>query len=150
MPFGKSTGVHQIIIQGSIPIDVLCDGQTVGPGWTVIQQRVHENAIFIRNADFYGSFHGDFFLGLENIYLLTKEEQYALIIYINGTEQYAEYDNFSISGAGGKYTVKSLGKSLGTYSGQLVEKGKEFFNNFLQERSVKMLIHPMRSSTITT
>ncbi|KAL7734872.1 hypothetical protein ACLKA6_011149 [Drosophila palustris] len=120
IPFGNSTGVHQIIAQGIDRFEVLCDSQTAGPGWTVIQQRLDGKENFARDWATYrqgfGSLSGDFFLGLERIHLLTTEQRHELYIHMemfNGTIQYAHYDNFSISSVDDQYELIDLGNLSG-------------------------------------
>lgn len=65
VPFGYSTGIHEIHFPGVNPTSVLCDAQTAGPGWTVIQQRLNGDEDFYKNwADYkngFGNLNGEFF-----------------------------------------------------------------------------------------
>ncbi|KAH8299481.1 hypothetical protein KR044_001752, partial [Drosophila immigrans] len=108
-----SPGVHRININGLRAFDVLCDSETVGPGWTVISQRIKGNVDFNRNWRNYtkgfGSFDGDFFLGLENIYQLTKWSNHELVVVIekfDGTIENERYTRFQIGCESMQYRVK--------------------------------------------
>ncbi|GFR77037.1 fibrinogen C domain-containing protein 1 [Elysia marginata] len=79
-----------------------CDAFTDGGGWIVIQRRAKGDVDFNRAWDDYkngfGSFAGDFWLGNEKIYTITKSGEYELRIDMafNGKSDYAHYDSFSI------------------------------------------------------
>ncbi|KAH8410811.1 hypothetical protein KR222_010793, partial [Zaprionus bogoriensis] len=91
-----------------------------GPGWTVIQQQVNGLENFQRDWVTYkkgfGSFEGDFFLGLERIYRLTNDRRHELYIHMerfSGAVNYARYNNFRINGEDDKYRLISLGDFAG-------------------------------------
>lgn len=81
LTFGDSNYVHDIKLHNFKTFPVLCNR-----GWTVIQQRINGVENFTRNWETYrngfGSFTGDFFLGLEKIHRLTKYQPHDLYIYI--------------------------------------------------------------------
>ncbi|XP_062134625.1 angiopoietin-related protein 7-like [Drosophila sulfurigaster albostrigata] len=120
IPFGSSTGVHRIKALGIDSFDVLCDSQTAGDGWTVIQQRLDGKENFTRNWAAYrngfGSFDGDFFLGLEKIHRLTSERRHILHIHMehfNGTIHFVQYDHFNVSSVDEHYELNRLGQFSG-------------------------------------
>jgi len=103
------SGVYQIwprnrIILGSI--NVFCDMETNGGGWTVFQKRGN----FQRPKDFFnktwheyktgfGDLRRDFWLGNENVYALTNQKKYYLrvdVVEFNNNSRYAFYDQFWI------------------------------------------------------
>ncbi|XP_060654604.1 angiopoietin-4-like [Drosophila nasuta] len=119
MPFEQDPGVHKIQVSGLDPFDVLCDSETAGPGWTVIQQRVGGNENFNRDWATYrngfGSLNSDFFLGLEKIHQLTRSRRHELYVHLvglNGTIRYAYYDDFKIANEKNDYAL-----SLGEFEG---------------------------------
>lgn len=69
--FGDSNSVHNIEIPHFESFSVLCNIKIAGPGWTLIQQRINGKEDFYRNWESYksgfGSFSGDFLLGLEKM-----------------------------------------------------------------------------------
>lgn len=118
--FTHTTGTLQIEVAGFAPINVLCDSQTAGPGWIIIQQRINGIEDFRRDWAAYrsgfGSFVGDFFLGLENIYRLTSARRHELYIHMerfSGSTTYARYDNFRINDENDQYRLISLGVFTG-------------------------------------
>lgn len=124
-------------VKGLKPFKVLCDSQIAGPGWTVIQQRIKGGEDFYRDWATYrngfGSFEGDFFLGLQKIHLLTSAQRYELYIHMidfKGAVTYARYDNFSISDEVGKYELLSLGNIQGDVADDLRWHEKMKFTTF--------------------
>lgn len=90
------------------------------PAWIVIQRRTDKTFDFNQGwfsfVDGFGDLDGDFWLGLENIYALTKRQQHELYVHLvfpNNETRYAHYDNFSISGKNNDYKLKSLGNYFG-------------------------------------
>lgn len=124
--FASSTGTLQIEVAGVAPFKVLCDGQIAGPGWITIQQRINGIEDFQRDWATYrkgfGSFNGDFFLGLENIHRLTSTRRHELYIFMerfSGVTNYARYDNFRINGESDQYRLMSLGYFSGNVDNNL-------------------------------
>ncbi|XP_034483849.1 ficolin-2-like [Drosophila innubila] len=124
--FGDSSGIHQIQVPGIDSFDVLCDNQTAGPGWIVIEQRLNGGESFNRDwATFrkgFGSHDGDFFLGLEKIHRLTNNQYNELYIYMerfDGRIDYARYDRFGISNENDKYRINILGEFSGNVEDKL-------------------------------
>ncbi|XP_064553279.1 microfibril-associated glycoprotein 4-like [Drosophila montana] len=121
IPFGYYTGIKTLHLPGISPFRVMCDGQTAGPGWTLIQRRIDGSEDFYRNwADYrngFGNMDKEFFLGLENIYHLTNYQRYELYTFIeafNGSIHWARHNNFYIGSEVEKYKLKSLGEVNGT------------------------------------
>lgn len=75
----NASGIYEIKPRFSgISFMVQCDLETEGGGWTVIQNRYEGSQDFYRNFDEYkygfGNLAGEFWLGLDNIYLLTGKQ----------------------------------------------------------------------------
>lgn len=109
--------VLQITVPGIDPFSVLCDR---GTDWVVIQRRLDGSMDFYQNWQAYrngfGSYNGEFFLGLEKIYRLTNSRPYELYVQLVDFENlyyYARYDDFLIGSEQENYKLKSLG----TYGG---------------------------------
>ncbi|KAH8370439.1 hypothetical protein KR093_003487, partial [Drosophila rubida] len=116
-------GTHSINISDYGSFDVLFDNKTARPGWIVIQQRIDGKEDFYRDWNTYaagfGSFAGDFFLGLEKIHRLTSSGRFELVIQmelLNGAIQSVRYDNFKVDGNTTDYRLSSLGKFSGNES----------------------------------
>ncbi|CAL4083246.1 unnamed protein product, partial [Meganyctiphanes norvegica] len=120
----KESDTYYIKIRGTTYwfLKVYCDMQTASGGWTVIQRREdygepREN--FIRDWNAYkhgfGNSNEEFWLGNENIYMLTNTEDYILRIELedfDGNKRYAEYSTFKLHGEGEMYKLE-----IGGYSG---------------------------------
>lgn len=138
-------GVHLIQVPDLPPFKVLCYSKVAGPGWTVIQQRINGKEDFFRNwvtyREGFGSFEGDFFLGLEKIYRLTKSQPHALYIHMeffNGSTQYAHYEQFGISGENDKYKLTTLEKFSGSAgNNELFYHKNQMFSTFDSDNDIK-------------
>ncbi|KAH0631170.1 hypothetical protein JD844_005355 [Phrynosoma platyrhinos] len=89
--------------QTSLAETVLCDMETSGGGWTVIQHRKDGSMDFQRTWKEYkqgfGSPSGEYWLGNDFIHLLTTQGSYSLRIKLQdweNNEAYALYDNFQV------------------------------------------------------
>ncbi|XP_063244875.1 angiopoietin-4 [Bacillus rossius redtenbacheri] len=104
----KDSGVYYLQIRGTTYwfLKVYCEQEIADGGWTVIQRRddfgePREN--FNRDwADYKNGFGNpakEFWLGNENIYMLTNNEDYMLRIELEdfeGNKRYAQYTHFKI------------------------------------------------------
>jgi ficolin len=93
-------------------IQVYCDMQTDGGGWTVIQRRIDGSEAFTRTwnefADGFGNLCTEFWLGNDNLASLTNAKSYQLRIDLgdfNGQYRYATYNNLRIGTAAEKYML---------------------------------------------
>ncbi|XP_010896325.1 microfibril-associated glycoprotein 4-like [Esox lucius] len=101
----KTSGVYRIYTAGpNSPQYVYCDMDTDGGKWTVFQRRMDGTINFFRGWEEYkngfGHAAGEYWLGLETIYLLTLKKNYELRVDMedfNGQKAYAFYSSFSIS-----------------------------------------------------
>ncbi|XP_064553769.1 fibrinogen-like protein 1 isoform X2 [Drosophila montana] len=117
---GKLTDIYEIKVPGIDSFPVPCDSSLADSGWTVIQRRQDGSVDFNRNWENYrhgfGELHGEFFIGLEKLHLITKSQKHELYIYLEDFEneqRYARYSQFMI---GSEKTGFKL-TSLGSYSG---------------------------------
>nr|XP_008173312.1 ficolin-1-like isoform X3 [Chrysemys picta bellii] len=99
-------------------ITVFCDMDTDGGGWIVFQRRADGSVDFFRDWDSYKKGFGnqltEFWLGNDNIHLLTSFETCELRVDLSDVENnksFAHYGTFSISGQSDKYRL-NLGKFL--------------------------------------
>ncbi|KAM3864471.1 microfibril-associated glycoprotein 4-like [Diretmus argenteus] len=100
------SGVYTIYPAGpTFPTQVYCDMDEPDVGkWMVIQRRKDGTFNFYRGWDQYktgfGQASGEYWLGLENIHLLTLSKSYELRMDMEdfeGTKVYAQYSSFSVS-----------------------------------------------------
>ncbi|XP_072393200.1 uncharacterized protein [Diabrotica undecimpunctata] len=104
----RSSGIYYLQIRGTTYwfLKVFCEQEIADGGWTVIQRRddfgyPREN--FNRDWNDYKNGFGDpskeFWLGNENIYMLTNNEEYSLRVELEdfeGNKKFAQYSHFKI------------------------------------------------------
>ncbi|XP_019646432.1 PREDICTED: fibroleukin-like [Branchiostoma belcheri] len=113
---GRTTsGVYRI---GLLPghVDAYCDMDTAGGSWTLIQRRQDGSVPFNRTWEEYkhgfGNKSGEYWLGNENIHLLTNQRNYTLRVELedwDGWILYAEYTSFWLSGESDQYRIHMSG-----------------------------------------
>eukprot|EP00105_Crassostrea_gigas_P000190 XP_011411909.1 PREDICTED: ryncolin-1-like isoform X1 [Crassostrea gigas] len=98
---------------------VYCDMTTDGGGWTVIQRRMDGSVDFYRSWQSYkngfGKPQGEYWLGNENIHLLTERTSQELRVDLqkfSGEKAYAKYSTFTVGSESQKYKL-----TVGGYSG---------------------------------
>ncbi|KAM9779865.1 angiopoietin-related protein 6 [Neosynchiropus ocellatus] len=96
-----------------------CDQSRSQGGWTVIQRRQDGSVNFFRTWEQYkqgfGNLDGEYWLGLEHLYWLTKQAQYKLRVALEdwqGRQAFAEYDSFHLEPESDWYRLR-----LGQYHG---------------------------------
>ncbi|XP_069110163.1 ficolin-1-like [Argopecten irradians] len=104
LPAGSPSGVYTITPSDLVTTEVFCDMDTLGRGWTVIQHRFDGSQDFYQMWKDYkrgfGSPYGEYWIGNENLYLLTSSDSYELRIEmgdISGISKYASYSTFSVA-----------------------------------------------------
>ncbi|XP_062889699.1 angiopoietin-2b isoform X1 [Mobula hypostoma] len=113
------SGVHTLHIPNTTAtVEVFCDMETNGGGWTVFQHRENGNVEFHRDWKEYklgfGNPHGEYWLGNEYIHLLTSQSPQVLRIQLkdwNGNEAYAVFDYFFLESEEQKYRLHIKGYS---------------------------------------
>ncbi|XP_032682294.1 angiopoietin-2 isoform X1 [Odontomachus brunneus] len=114
----RDNGVYYLQIRGTTYwfLKVYCEQEIADGGWTVIQRRddfgePKEN--FNRDWADYKNGFGDpakeFWLGNENIYMLTNNEDYMLRVELEdfeGNKRYAQYSHFKIYSEGEYYKLE--------------------------------------------
>ncbi|CAG9802723.1 unnamed protein product [Chironomus riparius] len=114
----RQSGVYYLQIRGTTYwfLKVFCEQEIADGGWTVIQRRddfgePREN--FNRDWADYKNGFGDpakeFWMGNENIYMLTNNEDYALRIELEdfeGNKRYAQYAHFKIHSEADYYKLE--------------------------------------------
>ncbi|XP_059142925.1 angiopoietin-2-like [Physella acuta] len=105
-------------------LQVMCDTVTDGGGWTIFQRRVSGTVDFYRNWTEYKNGFGDFslgnfYLGNENIYLLTSNRQTELRVdmIFNEKKYFAKYSSFNISSESDGYRLH-----VGGFTGDAMER----------------------------
>ncbi|XP_045156939.1 techylectin-5B-like [Mercenaria mercenaria] len=126
----QKSGVY--ILQNGLR--VYCDQVTDGGGWTVFQRRKDGSVDFERKwADYkagFGDLEGEFWLGNDNIHLLTATGNHELRIDMEdfeGNKAYATYSSFKIKSETENYAIEVSGYS-GDAGDSLIRhhNGREF------------------------
>ncbi|XP_070286428.1 ficolin-2-like [Myotis yumanensis] len=126
------SGWHTIFLPDCRPLTVLCDMDTDGGGWTVIQRRVDGSVDFYRDWAAYkqgfGSQLGEFWLGNDNIHALTTNGTYELrvdLVDFQDTRQFAKYQSFRVGSEAEKYKLV-----LGAFTGGTAGDSLTYHNNY--------------------
>ncbi|XP_017124780.1 angiopoietin-2-like [Drosophila elegans] len=127
---------HKLKLRGIETFEVPCNAS----GWMTIQRRYDGSVNFNRNWLEYkygfGSIAGEFFIGLEKLYVLTAAQRYELSVkfgnFTTGRFGYAHYDNFQIGSENELYELKSLGKFTGSVEDILHDSVNQKFSTFDQ------------------
>ncbi|KAM3911196.1 ficolin-2-like [Leptodactylus fuscus] len=112
-------------------LNVLCDQQTDGGGWIVFQKRCNGSVDFFRDWNSYktgfGNYLSEFWLGNENLHMLTSSGEWEMRIDLQATDNinhYAKYSSFNILGEDEKYKLLlgdfkegNAGNSMDTHVG---------------------------------
>ncbi|CAC5356520.1 Fibrinogen C domain-containing protein 1-A,Angiopoietin-2,Angiopoietin-related protein 7,Ficolin-2,Fibrinogen C domain-containing protein 1-B [Mytilus coruscus] len=116
LPPCTRSGVFDIYPDGTNKIDVYCDMDTAGGGWTIVQRRVDDSVDFYRYWKDYkngfGSVSGNHWLGNDNLHILTKTRNYVVRFEMqdfNNNTAYAEYQSFKIDNEASQYRVTFSG-----------------------------------------
>ncbi|XP_061165575.1 angiopoietin-related protein 7-like [Saccostrea echinata] len=122
----KKTGIYKIFpyrnVNNSTSVQVLCDMELTGGGWTVIQHRNRDNPRVNFNTTWdeykrgFGDVNGNYWLGNDVIHKLTTTFQNELYIKMKSTnnqDHEVKYNQFSISSEADGYRL-SLGTKIGS------------------------------------
>ena len=101
-------------------MQVLCDMNTDGGGWTVFQRRLDGSIDFYRGWESYkegfGDLNGEFWLGNDNLHRLTAIANVTMRAYLkdfDGDIRYAEYTTFKVADESDNYRLL-IGEYRGT------------------------------------
>ncbi|XP_037684455.1 angiopoietin-related protein 7-like [Choloepus didactylus] len=118
------------VLVGSPELQVFCDMETSGGGWTTIQRRRSGLVSFHEDWNQYkqgfGSIRGDFWLGNEHIHRLTRRPTRLHVEMEDweGNVRYAEYSHFVLGDEMSSYRL-----FLGNYSGNVEDDALLHHNN---------------------
>ncbi|XP_052066311.1 fibrinogen-like protein A [Mytilus californianus] len=115
--YRRKSGIYTIYpSKADEGVKVFCN-MTNG-GWTVIQRRIDGEENFHRNwveyENGFGELQHEFWLGNKYLHLLTTSGKYKLrveLVHNNGTNVFAEYQNFLVEDAASKYRIVVNGYS---------------------------------------
>ncbi|XP_006642064.1 angiopoietin-related protein 7 [Lepisosteus oculatus] len=129
----KISGVYKLPADeflGTPELEVYCDMDTEGGGWTVIQRRKVGLTSFNRDwkqyKEGFGTIRGDFWLGNEHIFRLTRQPTVLRIELEDwqGETRYAEYAHFTLSNEMNSYKL-----FVANYSGNAGRDSLRYHNN---------------------
>ncbi|XP_059139227.1 ficolin-1-like [Physella acuta] len=110
----------RIVLSSPIGRDVLCDTKTDGGGWIMIVRRSIGDVVFSRGwAEYkygFGTYYGDYWMGLEQVHQLTMVGRWELRVDIKfkGKDYYAKYDLFEVENEAQFYKLH-----VGDFSGNV-------------------------------
>ncbi|XP_055950510.1 techylectin-5A-like [Argiope bruennichi] len=97
------------------PLNVFCDMDTDGGGWTILQRRGNfnrTNDYFVKDwisyKNGFGDIEKDFWIGNDNMFALTNQRLYSIrfdLTDVGGESRHAIYDTFWIDDESNKYTL---------------------------------------------
>uniref|UniRef100_A0A3Q3J7X4 Fibrinogen C-terminal domain-containing protein n=1 Tax=Monopterus albus TaxID=43700 RepID=A0A3Q3J7X4_MONAL len=113
------SGLYHIYLSNRTePVQVYCDMETSGGGWTVFQRRFNGSMDFQRSWREYkmgfGDVLGEHWLGNEVLYLLTSQGQYSLRVELRDWEEnpaHSQYDRFTLASERQQYRLYLRGYS---------------------------------------
>ncbi|KAL4623905.1 angiopoietin-related protein 7-like [Arapaima gigas] len=113
------SGLYVVIPSlGAVPVEVFCDMDTEGGGWTVIQRRQDGSVNFNRSwkeyKEGFGDLHTEFWLGNEHIHQLSSQGDYMLRIDLedwNNKHKHALYESFHTDNEESQYRLHVTGFS---------------------------------------
>ncbi|XP_062589869.1 microfibril-associated glycoprotein 4-like [Saccostrea cucullata] len=132
----KQSGVYNINPFGNeTQVDVYCDMEKEGGGWTAIQKRVSGFVSFNRTwaeyKDGFGNPSDSYWIGNDVIHQLTKGRNSSLYVSItsyNGTALYELYQQFSVSHERNNYRLFLGGSATGTLGDSMLDTGSPYFD----------------------
>ncbi|XP_078492180.1 fibrinogen-like protein A [Ciona intestinalis] len=134
----RTSGKYQIQLNDLNVVEVYCDMETDGGGWTVIQRRIDGSVNFERNLASYsagfGNRDGNYWLGLSTMHKLTTTDSYDLRVDVTGcnrVKKYAQYSTFRVQSPN-SYILEvsgysgNAGDTLGRSNGQMFQTVDHF------------------------
>ncbi|XP_067296613.1 microfibril-associated glycoprotein 4-like [Pseudorasbora parva] len=136
------SGIYSIYPAGDDPVWVYCHMVSDGKdedngGWTVFQRRMGGSVNFYRGWEEYksgfGATEGEYWLGLENMYQLTRNRKYMLRVDLEdftGRTGFAQYSTFSVGPETDGYRLQVSGFKDGAAGDSLTYHNGMKFTTF--------------------
>ncbi|CAC5374032.1 Fibrinogen-like protein A,Ryncolin-4,Angiopoietin-related protein 7,Angiopoietin-related protein 1,Ficolin-3,Ficolin-1-B,Techylectin-5A,Ficolin-2,Ryncolin-1,Tenascin-R,Fibrinogen-like protein 1,Angiopoietin-1,Fibrinogen C domain-containing protein 1-A,Tenascin-N,Ryncolin-3,Tenascin,Fibroleukin,Fibrinogen C domain-containing protein 1,Fibrinogen gamma chain,Ryncolin-2,Fibrinogen beta chain,Angiopoietin-related protein 6,Techylectin-5B,Angiopoietin-related protein 2,Angiopoietin-2,Ficolin-1-A,Fibrinogen gamm len=128
----KKSAVYTIYPDNSTAMTVYCNMDDYDGGWTVLQRRQDKTNFYRTWAEYkkgFGNVEKSFWLGNDNIHILTKSGRYELRIDLSdwtGKKWYAIYKTFSVGNEATKYKLNVGGYSGNANDGMAFHNGMKF------------------------
>jgi len=138
------SGLYLVTMGTLNMIEVFCDQYTDGGGWTVIQRRHNGETNFFRGWSWYkegfGTTQGEFWLGNENIHLLTNQSPEGSELRIDiedwsDKNVHAQYTTFFIDNEEKKYKLHVSGFT-GNAGDSLIQHDGHMFSTYDADNDV--------------
>ncbi|GIY07780.1 techylectin-5A [Caerostris darwini] len=129
------SGVYTIYPKPDEPLNVYCDMDTDGGGWTVIQRRAYYPGMKYFNLGWsfykrgFGNLEKQFWLGNDNIYTMTNQEPCEIRFDLEdhkGERRFAVYKHFRIDDESRNYTLHIKGYGGNAGDGMKFHDGQRF------------------------
>ncbi|XP_077101542.1 microfibril-associated glycoprotein 4-like [Siphateles boraxobius] len=142
------SGIYSIYPAGDVPVWVYChmisDGKDEdNGGWTVIQRRMDGSVNFYRPWKQYkrgfGNVESEYWLGLENMYQLTRNRKYMLRVDLEdfeGRKGFALYSSFSVDCECVGYQLHVSGFTDGGAGDSLSGHNNQKFSTFDKDQDI--------------
>ncbi|XP_073764963.1 microfibril-associated glycoprotein 4-like [Danio rerio] len=126
------SGIYSIYPAGDTPVWVYCQMISDGKdeengGWTVFQRRMDGSINFYQPWEVYkrgfGTTEGEYWLGLENLYQLTRHKKFMLRVDLEdfeGRRGFAQYSSFSVGSEAEGYKLQVSGFTDGGAGDSLI------------------------------
>lgn len=131
------SGIQKLKIGQLNPFFAYCNLEEQGGKWTVIQSRLDGTVSFYRNWNEYkngfGNIGGEFWIGLEKLYEITRSKLHELIIIMEdfeGQSKYVKYSSFAIGSEEENYALILLSGYEGTGGDSLTYHAGQKFSTF--------------------
>ncbi|XP_032440114.1 microfibril-associated glycoprotein 4-like isoform X2 [Xiphophorus hellerii] len=132
----RPSGVYTIYPSGTTSaIQAYCDMVSEGGRWTLFQRRMDGSVNFYRNwAEYkrgFGNAAGEYWLGLDNIHELTRNQNYELMVDMEdfeGNKKFALYSSFQVDAECDGYLlhVSGFNNKGGAGDGLAYQNGQKF------------------------
>jgi len=110
----NNSGLYIVHMNKIKTVEVFCDQETDGGGWTVFQRRINGNTNFYRDwrsyKEGFGNPQREFWLGNDNLYMLTYQAEYP-----SGSELRVDLEDFFHRKYSAKYKTFSIYNELKKY-----------------------------------
>ncbi|KAH9509862.1 Ficolin-2 [Bulinus truncatus] len=122
----------RVVVTLSSGLEVMCDTETDGGGWTIFQRRINGNVSFYRSWEEYkrgfGDVRNNFYLGNENIHRITTNGTYELRVDFdyNQNKYFAKYSTFYVSNESDGYKLLVRGYSGNAKDSLTNQNGMKF------------------------